>query len=192
MQRRWSQDLFNGVQWQDQRSGHKLKDRRFPLKIWKHILCDGDQVLGQVAQEGHGISLSGDVQKLFGSSPQQSALGGPDWMGCWTRWPPEVSSNLNHSVILWLQNGSKKGLLCLSERGGRESGNLRAGSDHHCSICTACEQQVLNQKEYKNVHLKVLRSLSPNADIIQGLVAQDHGVIEGGRVLWCHLVQSLA
>lgn len=48
-----------------------------------------------------GISLLGDIQKPSGQCPGQPALGIPTWAGGWTRWPPEVPSNLNHSVILW-------------------------------------------------------------------------------------------
>lgn len=48
-----------------------------------------------------GISLLGDIQKPSGHCPGQPAQGIPTWAGGWTRWPPEIPSNLNHSVILW-------------------------------------------------------------------------------------------
>lgn len=46
----------------------------------------------------YGISIPRAIQKLSGYSSWQPALGGPAWAGGWTRWPPLVPSNLNHSV----------------------------------------------------------------------------------------------
>lgn len=33
--RRWRQNLFTGVQWQDKSQGHKLQCRKFHLNVWK-------------------------------------------------------------------------------------------------------------------------------------------------------------
>lgn len=48
---------------------------------------------------GCGTSGLGDSQRLSGHGPEQLALNGPAWAGDWTRWTPEVPSNLNWSVI---------------------------------------------------------------------------------------------
>ncbi|KAK4829983.1 hypothetical protein QYF61_008114 [Mycteria americana] len=56
-------------------NGHKLKHRRFPLNIRKHLLyCEGDRALAQVAQRGCGVSSLGGIQKSSGYSPGQPAL----------------------------------------------------------------------------------------------------------------------
>lgn len=58
-------------------------------------------VLAQVAWQSCGVS-SGDVQKPSGLNPGWSTLGNPTWAGGWTGWPPEVHSNLSHSVEVWI------------------------------------------------------------------------------------------
>lgn len=44
--------------------------------------------------------LLGDLHKPPGHASGQPALGGPTWAGGWSRWPPKVLANSNHSVIL--------------------------------------------------------------------------------------------
>lgn len=39
---------------------------------------------------------------MSGWGPGQYTLGGSDWAEGWTRWPPDIPSNLNHSTILCL------------------------------------------------------------------------------------------
>jgi len=58
--------------------------------------CEGDRVLEQVAQRG-----CRDMEKLSGHGPGQLAIGGLAGAGGWTKWLPEVPSNLHHSVTLW-------------------------------------------------------------------------------------------
>jgi len=43
--------------------------------------------LALVAQRGCGVSIIGNIQKLSGYSPGQSALGVPDQSGGWTPLP---------------------------------------------------------------------------------------------------------
>lgn len=43
------------------------------------------------------LSLSYHLKSL-GHGPGQPAIGGPAWAEGWTRWPPEVPSNINHSM----------------------------------------------------------------------------------------------
>lgn len=61
-----------------------------------HPILEWDSLLS--ARAG---CVSDDLPKLPGHSPGQPAGGGPARTGGWTRWPPEVPSHLNHSVILW-------------------------------------------------------------------------------------------
>jgi len=75
----------------------------------------GDRALEQAAQGGCGVSFSGDVWDPPGCGPVQPAVGDPALAGGWTRWPTEVHSGPEHSVILFL------GSLCPA-RGERGSG----------------------------------------------------------------------
>jgi len=45
---------------------------------------EGDGALEQAAQGGCGVSFSGDIQDLPGSSPVQPAVGDPALPGGWT------------------------------------------------------------------------------------------------------------
>ena len=68
---------------------------------------EGDRALVQAAHGACGVSLCGDIKKLPEWDLRQLAVGGPAWARAWTRWPPEVPSNLKHSVILWSAVGKK-------------------------------------------------------------------------------------
>ncbi|KAK4830304.1 hypothetical protein QYF61_009809 [Mycteria americana] len=61
-------------------SGHKLKQRRFPLNIRKHFFTV------RVTEHWHRlprdfVSILGDTQKPSGHGPGQQALGGPSVAG---------------------------------------------------------------------------------------------------------------
>lgn len=47
------------------------------------------------------MCLLGDVQKLDGHIPGQPSSGGPPGAGILDQRPPDIPSNLDHSVILW-------------------------------------------------------------------------------------------
>jgi len=51
--------------------------------------------MDQAAQEGCGVSFSGDIQDPPGRSAVQPALGDPAWAGGWAGGPTEVPSNPN-------------------------------------------------------------------------------------------------
>jgi len=58
-------------------NGHKLKHRKFPLNIRKHLFyCEGAQALAQIAQGSGGVSHLVDIQKPSRHSPGKVALGG--------------------------------------------------------------------------------------------------------------------
>lgn len=79
----------------------KLKYRRVCLNIRKQFCWEGDWGLTQVAQGGCEVFVLGDTQKLSGHNSGKPAVGGPAWAEGWMRWPPEVSSKLSLSVILY-------------------------------------------------------------------------------------------
>lgn len=58
--------------------------------------CEDDQALALVAQNDDGVSICGDSQKTNWTT----ILGVSAWAGGWSRWPSEIPSKLNHSVIL--------------------------------------------------------------------------------------------
>jgi len=66
-------------------NGHKLKQRKFQLEHEEELLLsEGDGALAQAAQEGCGVSFSGDIPDLPGQGPEQPALGDPASAGGWT------------------------------------------------------------------------------------------------------------
>ena len=82
-------------------SRHQLKDRRFHLNIKKHFFT--------VRVTGHWHKLRKKVVESLSLEILKKCLSMVlgNWLqvalleqGVWTRWPPEVPSNLNHSVIL--------------------------------------------------------------------------------------------
>lgn len=52
-------------------------------------------------RRGCGVSIFVDIQKSSGHVPGQWGLGAPASAGGLDKQPPEVPSNLHHSVILW-------------------------------------------------------------------------------------------
>lgn len=50
-------------------------------------------------QRGCRFSIFGNNQKLTACCAKQSSPSESNWAESWTRWPPEVPSNLNHSLI---------------------------------------------------------------------------------------------
>jgi len=52
-------------------NGHKLKHGRFPLIIMQHFFFyrEGDRALAQAEQRSCGVSLLGNIKKLFGQPP---------------------------------------------------------------------------------------------------------------------------
>ena len=77
VQRGWSQALFSGAQWQDQRKWAHTETQEAPSEH-QGILsyCEGDRELAQAPQGGCGISILGDIQKPSGHDPVQAARGG--------------------------------------------------------------------------------------------------------------------
>lgn len=75
-QRRQSQALFGGAQWQHKRQWAHTKTHVFPSEYQETLFhCEGDQVL--VAWRGGGISICRDTQNLTGYSPGQPSLADP-------------------------------------------------------------------------------------------------------------------
>lgn len=74
-------------------------------------------LLSYQQQAGRRLSWAGWVHFEFSLScrPGKSALGSPAFgQGGWSRWPPDIPSNLNNSVILWQSSScSSWGLLFL-------------------------------------------------------------------------------
>lgn len=54
--------------------------------------------LAWAAQGGSGVSSLRDTQSLPGHGPGPPPLDGQAGAGGWTRWPPEIPSNLNHTL----------------------------------------------------------------------------------------------
>ena len=74
--RKWS--VFFGAQYQDQKQQAQSETWEVPSEHQEILFCCGsDQALAQVPRGGCGISLLGDIQKLSGHGPGQSALGDP-------------------------------------------------------------------------------------------------------------------
>lgn len=69
----------------------------------KEIHSRGDQTPEQEAQRNTKIFILGNILDLAVYYPEQTALASKKELllaGTYTRWPPEILSNLNHSQIL--------------------------------------------------------------------------------------------
>lgn len=76
----------------------KMEYGRFCLKHF--IYCEGEQALVQIVWRGCEFSVLGVILYTILSNKLWVTLLEQD---SWTRWLPEVSSSLNHSVLLWNQ-----------------------------------------------------------------------------------------
>jgi len=61
-------------------------------------VCESDPALAQVIQKGCGVSFLRDIQKPYGHSPEQPAVGGPDWAG--DLGPDDFQRSLPISTVL--------------------------------------------------------------------------------------------
>lgn len=93
-QRRQTQILLVGVQWQ-------AKRQKFLLKHNKNLFCcESDQRVAQIFRSVGRVSILRGIQNPIGQGPQQSALADSAWARDWTRQSSEVPANLSYSVIL--------------------------------------------------------------------------------------------
>jgi len=82
----WGQTLFIGVQRQDKGPRAQAEAEEVPGEDEEELLpSEGDGALEEAAQEGGGVSFSGDIEDLPGRSPVQPAVGDPASSGGWTR-----------------------------------------------------------------------------------------------------------
>lgn len=75
--KRMDQALFRGAQWQEQR--HKLRQKKFSMKIRKHFPLWRWLSTDKDFPETNGVSLLGDIHKLSGYDPRQVYLGVQAW-----------------------------------------------------------------------------------------------------------------
>lgn len=64
-------------------------------KTWSKVLTEHWHTLPRKLVEFPSLEIT---KKPSGRGLGQPAPGGPAWAGAWTKWPPEVPSNLSHSV----------------------------------------------------------------------------------------------
>lgn len=108
-------DPFSESQWQD-KEGAKIKHRKFYLNLRKNFFTvRATEHWALTAQRDWGASISGNIQNPLGHNPVQPALSESVLAGSWSRWSPEVPSNPNGSVILWIILAYAKALVLLSD-----------------------------------------------------------------------------
>lgn len=96
---------FSLVQWQGKRPWPQIKIEEIPFKNKeRHFYTTGHQTLAQFAQTSCGLSFPGDIKILPGHSSDKPAVDDPAFSWDWTRWIPEVLSDLSQLVILWNGN----------------------------------------------------------------------------------------
>jgi len=78
----WDQTLFSSAQRQDKWQWAKTEAQEVPSEHEEELFpSDGDRALEQAAQEGCGVSFSGDIQDPPGQGPVQPAIGDTAWAG---------------------------------------------------------------------------------------------------------------
>lgn len=102
-QKRWSQAVFSGVQWQDDKQWAKIQMQETQFKPKKTSHWESDWTPDQAAQRGCGVSTLADAQNLMVYSTEKHVLSDSGLSRRrWIRLCPRVIANLNHSVMLWL------------------------------------------------------------------------------------------
>jgi len=78
----WGQTLFSGAQQQDKGQWAQTEAQEVPAEHEEELLhSESDGALAQAAQEGCGVSFSGDIQDPPGQGPVQPAVGDPALAG---------------------------------------------------------------------------------------------------------------
>lgn len=80
-QNKWARRLSVVPRDRTRSNGHRLKHRKLHLHMTKLFHCEGDKALVQVAQEGCGIPIPGDIKNPSGYDSGQPAVSGPAWTG---------------------------------------------------------------------------------------------------------------
>lgn len=96
---RWSPSLLSGAQWEDRRQWAQNKAQEIPFKLEIFLFffffpCEGSQMLGQVAQRSHGVTILGDWKGPWSSSFSWHCFEHGVGLGSPHRSPPTLS-------ILW-------------------------------------------------------------------------------------------
>lgn len=170
-------------------SDHKLENRRIPLNK-QTLSLESDAVLLQVAQWHDDVSSHGDVQKLSGHGHGQLAVNCPAWAGDWTRWPPESTSNFNHSVYLFLnsvvlhrhresRNPEKISMVLICPNKRLDTGQRRFCNQCYPSLYSVMKSTDLAAPESCKVCLISSPRPCPTSDLSQ--------VIEGATLGNCYL-----
>ena len=80
MNRRQSQALFSGAQWQDQSHLAQTETQEVASQHQETLFhCEGDWGLAKVTQGGCRVSIHGDIQKPSGHGPGQLPQGVSAW-----------------------------------------------------------------------------------------------------------------
>lgn len=100
VKRRWSQALSSGTQCYDKGQYAQTGTQGVPFEHQETILYAVIDGTGTVTPRVCGVTPLGDLPKPPGHGPQKWLWTFQLERWIWTRWPPEVSLNLNRSVIL--------------------------------------------------------------------------------------------